>query len=180
MNKHKRHVSLQTVPFSWEDMPGISKAFDPHIEEGSKKSVHQPERVISSNSSKTIKEISFHGPHLMVPVPPPPCAYQYETNLKTKGFVRPEEDPFLAAYIECTKTVKEKKKEKKSVERRNAWAKIEKLHSWAKIEKLNSWAKIDKLSFGFSSCKSSCGVREGSLVKLPKFSEADYHVDELE
>lgn len=167
MSKHKHNISgsPQAVPFSWEHLPGISK-ITVQMEDENPKPVSVPvHRAMKlrppPNSSPHVNLKSMaHGLY----VPLPPCRFQPNQTWNRKGVTRPEEDPFLAAFIECTKSVKEEERpvkvEKKPV-RRNSWSRIERL----------------QLGFGFSSCKSSCSVREGNLVKLSKLPEREVNFD---
>jgi hypothetical protein len=75
----------------------------------------------------------------------------------SKRGVRPEEDPFLAAYLACTANGR-----KAAGRGRDTGA-----------QKLLGWAGL-RLGLGLgASCKSSCGVVEGSVVRLAKVREVD-------
>lgn len=114
---HRKVLSQGNVPFSWEKKPGVSKSDD----------------MVDSEYDAVSK------------IPLPPCRVQprYSIgNTSGNGGRRWEvEDPFMVAYKECTKSVKNNGKKKKK----------------------------SKLLFGFS-CKSidSCDIRDHSLFKLPK------------
>ncbi|KAJ4781117.1 Glutamine synthetase [Rhynchospora pubera] len=158
MSKHKISSTPQAVPFSWEQLPGISKV-SPRIDE-------DPKPVLVPRPTE-LRPPPISSPHVnpksMEPgfyIPLPPCRFQPNQMQTRKGVKRPEEDPFLAAFIECTKPVEQKrppKGEKKTVRR-------------------NSWPRLERLGLGLGlglSCKSSCGVREGNLIKMSKLPEID-------
>ncbi|RZR72100.1 hypothetical protein BHM03_00010282 [Ensete ventricosum] len=137
MSLHKTH-SLVNIPFSWENQPGISK-MTPHAE-GSSVREHvrlPPPPPWRSDSPKP----SAHGMY----VPLPPCAFQppprQVLTKKEEG-----EDPFLAAYRECTRSRKQGKAA--GMER-----------------KRDVWAVLERVGLG-SSCRSSSGVREGVILRL--------------
>lgn len=161
MSKHKISSSPQEVPFSWEHLPGISK-ITPQMEENQKPvSVYGATKLRPPpNCSQHVNQKSMaHGLY----IPLPPCQFQPTQTQNRKGVTRPEEDPFLAAFIECTKPVKEDgrpvKVEKKAVRRNSTWPRVKRLG----------------LGLGFS-CKSSSTVREGNLVKLSNLPEKNHDV----
>nr|KYP53128.1 hypothetical protein KK1_024950 [Cajanus cajan] len=76
---HRKSHSHGSIPFSWEDKPGVS-----------------PNHL---SNSKRMLEI-----HDKIPLPPCPLQPpRRSTSEKDKGF-RWQEDPFLVAYKECTKS----------------------------------------------------------------------------
>lgn len=117
---HRKVLSHGNVPFSWEEKPGISKA------------------PLSFNSSSIAHDF-------VSTIPPPPCR-RPNTNPSAKG-IRPEDDndPFLAAYRECTKSVK-----------------------IAKFQRATKGAVVKKSKLFNFSCKSfdSCDVRDDGFFKL--------------
>ena len=89
MSFHGSH-SLGNVPFSWENKPGVSKV-TPSFEEPLK----LPPPPCSTDSPK----LAVHGLY----VPLPPCPFQPPRRISPKkGMSRREDDPFLAAYMECS------------------------------------------------------------------------------
>ncbi|KAF3333768.1 hypothetical protein FCM35_KLT01459 [Carex littledalei] len=163
MSKHKISSSPQEVPFSWENLPGISK-ITPQMEDNQKPvSLYRATKLRPPPNCSQHVDLKSMAHGLYIPLPP--CRFQPNPTPNRKGVTRPEEDPFLAAFIECTKPVKEDagipvKVEKKAVKRNNTWSRFEGL----------------RLGLGFS-CKSSCSVREGNLVKLSKLPEQDHQVE---
>lgn len=95
------------------------------------------------------KAVAFHD----IKIPPPPCFYQRPPPLKSssrRGFRKQDDDPFLIAYKECTKTSR-------------------------KGKFLGGLSKDDFGYFGMKkknnnmsvfSCKHSCSVREESVINL--------------
>ncbi|THU74152.1 hypothetical protein C4D60_Mb04t30330 [Musa balbisiana] len=136
MSLHKSH-SLVNIPFSWENQPGISK-ITPHAEQSSaQKHVRLPPPPCQSDSPK----LSAHG----IYVPLPPCAFQPPPRqILTKK--EEGEDPFLAAYRECTRS---RKQGKAAMER-----------------KRDVWAVLERFGGLGLSCRSSSGVREGVILRL--------------
>ncbi|OMP01746.1 hypothetical protein COLO4_11612 [Corchorus olitorius] len=151
---HRKVHSQGNVPFSWEDKPGVSKVithFDDHkcpIDIGLHE--HDPPVILSppsdgGGSSKVLVQ------EKKVP-PPPPCSIQPlpKRSTSVKGLRWWQEDPFLAAYKECTKN----------------GGKNGKLWSSDQGRKNNgngSKARKKKITF---SCKNTCDVRDDNLVKL--------------
>ncbi|MCL7029429.1 hypothetical protein MKW94_027143 [Papaver nudicaule] len=135
MSNSKVH-SQGSVPFSWENQPGVSKKTyreDSH-DDGYYKQLLPPPPCppILDSPAKTKIDLK---------IPLPPCPLQYKlsrsnsTCSRKGGLKRSNEDPFFAAYKECTKTK-------------------------------SRFTRTTKSSgFGMFSCKNSCGVNENSLIK---------------
>ncbi|KAI3972784.1 hypothetical protein MKX01_019442 [Papaver californicum] len=152
MSNSKVH-SQGNVPFSWENQPGVSKKTycqDNHQYSGDDDGYYKqllplpPCHPISSDSTdKTKIDLQL--------LPLPPCAIQYKLKLSRsnsttssrKGLKRFNEDPFFAAYKECTKT------KSRSIS----------------TTKSRSISTTKSSGFGIFSCKNSCGVKEDSLIK---------------
>ncbi|OWM70773.1 hypothetical protein CDL15_Pgr014446 [Punica granatum] len=132
------------VPFSWEDMPGISKS-------GANQKPYSP----AANKlppppcprSRFTRKLPFHE---MQNIPLPPCAFQPplpaappQRSSSKKG-VQKDDDPFLAAYRECTKSSKEANKSSKHHGARSGLRK----------------------HVSCLSCKRSCSVRDGNFVRI--------------
>nr|CAD1828244.1 unnamed protein product [Ananas comosus var. bracteatus] len=144
MSHQRLNHSFESVPFSWENQPGMSKV-SPHMDNSPTKLPPPP-------------PIASRGPKLYVPLPP--CRIQVpKTILPTKKGGPIGEDPFLAAYIECTKSVR-KPLDKVSVKERR--------------RRENRWSGVRKLGLGLSlSCKRDSGVREDNLVRMSQLPEVD-------
>ncbi|KAG9440642.1 hypothetical protein H6P81_020807 [Aristolochia fimbriata] len=136
---HRVH-SLGKVPFSWENAPGVCKSSTRGEEE-------YPEFVYEEQSLKLppppcpseSPRVSVHH-DLHIPLPPCPFQPLTQRSCSRKGLKR--EDPFLAAYMECTKKGEQGKS--------------------SSCQKSNGVrGKMNLLS-----CKLSCGVRDDSLVKV--------------
>ncbi|VAH95782.1 unnamed protein product [Triticum turgidum subsp. durum] len=117
-----------TVAFSWEQEPGVSK--------------------------ESPKEAEARTHQLRVPPPPggpgAPSLSPPARSRSSKRGVRPEEDPFLAAYVACTASGR----------------KTGRGHNEA--QKMLGWAGL-RFALGLGlSCKTSCGVAEESVVRLAK------------
>ena len=125
-------------------------------------SVYQATKLRAPPNSSRHVDLKSMAHGLYIPLPP--CRFQPTPTQNRKGITRPEEDPFLAAFIECTKSVKEDgrpvKVEKKAVRRNSTWPRVKRLG----------------LGLGFS-CKSSCSVREGNLVKFSNLPEQNHDVE---
>lgn len=146
MSQKKVH-SLGKVPFSWEKAPGVCKTSTVAIH-GAGHELHKTSALIknlppppcptSHVGHCSPKASSVHDLH----IPLPPCPFQAEpisrsSSKKGLNNVR-KEDPFLAAYMECTKS------------------------------KWGSRKGMGGLRAGMEvlSCKQSCKVREDNLVKV--------------
>ncbi|RDX89438.1 hypothetical protein CR513_28832, partial [Mucuna pruriens] len=115
---HRKSHSHGSIPFSWEDKPGVCKTPNNEcplnigsslqgINQNSSSTLPPPP---PANSSRRMLEIQDKK------IPLPPCLLQpprRSTSEKEKGF-RWQEDPFLVAYNECTKTEKICKVSRKS------------------------------------------------------------------
>lgn len=137
---HNKVHSLGKVPFSWENSPGISKV---NPKEGPKdvgQVTHKllPPPPCPSDSPKVV------GVDLQIPLPP--CTFQPPMRSSSrKGDKR--EDPFLAAYVVCTKSVGHGKTKLGKNKHRGG----------------GRWLGWSLFEF---SCKRSSGVREDSLVRF--------------
>uniref|UniRef100_A0ACD6A3M2 Uncharacterized protein n=1 Tax=Avena sativa TaxID=4498 RepID=A0ACD6A3M2_AVESA len=124
----------RAVAFSWEHEPGVSK-------------LHKPSsrRTPAPDSTKKLEA------HRLRVVPPPPGgtpgAPPVSPSASRRG-VRPDEDPFLAAYLACT------------ANGRKPAGRPGRGH------KLLGWAGL-RIGLGLS-CKTSSAVAEESLVRLAK------------
>jgi hypothetical protein len=139
-------MTPRTVAFSWEHEPGVSKQSPADAKKPSSRRTPAP---------ASAKKAEAH--RLRVPPPPGgPGAPAVSPSASKRG-VRPEEDPFLAAYLACTANGR-----KAAGRGRDTGA-----------QKLLGWAGL-RLGLGLgASCKSSCGVVEGSVVRLAKVREVD-------
>lgn len=144
---HKIHSSQGNVPFSWENKPGVSKKNqDDRPEDSSHHALKLPPPPcpLPENSSRTRTHHHFHD----LQVPLPPCGFRPPSRSgSSKGLmIRKQDDPFLSAYLECTKSSRKGR------------------------SKFFGGGKSD---FGFGlrnslsvfSCKNSCSVRDDSMVR---------------
>lgn len=134
-----RAHSRGTIPFSWENKPGVSKVTYP-TEGDDDDLVHKLPPPPCPSDQKAAK-ISVHD----FQIPLPPCAFPPPSrSSSTKGLRKHEDDPFLAAYKECTKSS------------RPAKGKSFKSHVQSAFRK-------NMLVF---SCTRSSSVRDDNLVRI--------------
>ncbi|XP_039009757.1 uncharacterized protein LOC120138323 [Hibiscus syriacus] len=119
------------VPFSWENKPGICKEtgqLQVFEEDCSLQKLPPPPCRSESGN------ISMHD----IEIPLPPCVFQPPLRTSSgRSLKKTENDPFLAAYKECTKSTKKGKKDGSGLKR----------------------------LFSFS-CKRSCSVRDDNIVRV--------------
>ena len=143
---HRKVHSQGSVPFSWEDSPGVSKAnhkeCPANIGTNALNLPLLPPPPPSLKPSHSPPLVSIQ--HVKIPLPPF-LAQPPRRSTSSKGLWGQEEDPFLAAYKECTKSVESAKKPKKS--------------------KKGFEFGRRKSMFTFS-CKHSCEVEDDSLMRL--------------
>jgi hypothetical protein len=125
------------VVFSWEPVVVKAAGARRDVPPGSPKKAPQP-------------------PARRLSVPPPPGRATAARSLSSRGrAVRPEDDPFLAAYLACTK----------SSGRRGGKDAGGAAREEAKGRRRFTWAGLGL------SCKSSAGAVEQSMVKVAKRPE---------
>ncbi|KAF2324228.1 hypothetical protein GH714_010838 [Hevea brasiliensis] len=101
MNQIKAYAK-GSVPFSWEKKPGVSKVFNQRFpSEGDLVKLPPPPCPIESRSPR----VSTHD----IQIPLPPCTFQPPSRSSSRKDLRKQDDPFLAAYKECTKSTKKGK-----------------------------------------------------------------------
>ncbi|OVA01175.1 hypothetical protein BVC80_8887g5 [Macleaya cordata] len=158
---HSNKVHSQgNVPFSWENQPGISKVI--YKEECPKDEDDQQQHGFKlplppcpSDSPKVLGQV------VDLQIPLPPCPFQphmtRSSSSSRKGLRRHnnQEDPFLAAYKECTKS-------SKSANRQSNLSKNSKKGGDDHHESRG----IGKSTSFMFSCKKSCGVKEDNLIRL--------------
>nr|GME00282.1 Stimulated by retinoic acid protein [Ipomoea batatas] len=137
------------VPFSWEKKPGVRKETPPQFP-------------------------FLHNPKL--PPPPPAAALR---NPSQKGGMREQDDPFLIAYRECTKSVVRPSKGNRFAwfSRDNAGgggggAGVKKAAAKKKKKRNNGGGNL------FFSCKNSCSVMEEKIVRVSQLPLARSHGEE--
>ncbi|XP_004498954.1 uncharacterized protein [Cicer arietinum] len=106
---------VRKISFSWEKKPGISKETSTHGENLIQKEQEflpkLPPPPISVEGATTPRRNNVHD----FQIPLPPCAFQppfYRTYSK-KGLWVQDDDPFFAAYKECTKNQRSGMRDKK-------------------------------------------------------------------
>lgn len=102
---HRKSHSHGSIPFSWEDKPGVSKTPNNDFSEKNKK-LDSPFPPLAPNHLRSNSRRMLEFEEKKIPLPPCPLqAPRRSTSEKEKGF-RWQEDPFLVAYKECTKSEK--------------------------------------------------------------------------
>lgn len=148
---HRKVHSQGSIPFSWEDKPGICKVntecptdIRVRLHALKLKSSQSPATPRISDSTTTAK---VSAQDIKIPLPPCPRLQPLRRSSSVKGN-RWQEDPFLVAYRECTKSPVESSKvpsaSKKVVESR--------------LRKTKS----------IFSCKNSCEIQEDNTLKFFK------------
>ena len=137
---HSKAHSRGIIPFSWENKPGVSKLVtnqECHTEGDFLLKLPTPP---CPSEATTIS-----GHDLQIPLPP--CVFQSPSRSSSKKGLRKHEDPFLAAYKECTKSNIGKGKSLKY--------------------DVGLWFGKKMLAF---SCKCSCSVRDDNLGRISQHS----------
>ncbi|KAF4375181.1 hypothetical protein F8388_017327 [Cannabis sativa] len=105
---HRKVYSQGSIPFSWEDKPGISKVAqqNPRVQALDLTSSPSPSPSISNTNNDLVK--------LKIPLPPCPTPSQPPSRSNSAKGLKWQEDPFLLAYKECTKPQKKGNNKKAS------------------------------------------------------------------
>lgn len=148
---HRRVYSVGSIPFSWEDKPGISKVTNqdclidgPNLQAlDLKPLLLRPSPSLPSNSSPNV-EANYDKK--IIPLPPCPPSTQPPRRSTSSKDYRWQDDPFLVAYKECTKTDHGDGAGKKGFV-------------------IGSKARRNKSKSVFS-CKNSCDARDDNFIKL--------------
>ncbi|KAF9678161.1 hypothetical protein SADUNF_Sadunf07G0006100 [Salix dunnii] len=140
---HRKIYSQGSIPFSWEDSPGISKFI--HTVDIGLNPVSISSPILIPHDSDTSCKVILGSHGMKIPLPPRASANiePPRRSKSLKGFRWWQEDPFLAAYKECTKD--------------------------ARNGRLSSESKKQRKSRLIFSCKNSCDVQDDNLVMLANF-----------
>lgn len=167
MSSHRKIYSQGSIPFSWEDKPGISKVIaNQECLEHNNKSLQaldlkppslRPPPNLLSNSPKVVDADNYE---MMIKIPLPPCPSQPPRRSTSSKDLKWQDDPFLVAYKECTKTINIDGKLSSSTTTTHDH------ECWVKKGSVVG-SKLRKTKFMFS-CKSSCDTREDNFIKLSK------------
>ncbi|KAK7310755.1 hypothetical protein RJT34_08466 [Clitoria ternatea] len=139
MSQQARYRLEGKVSFSWEKKPGVAKVTSLIPKE---QELPPPPCTMEASIAKN----PIHD--FQIEIPLPPCAFQppyYRTSSK-RGLWVQHDDPFVAAYKECTKSKKHAKMNKKLTR--------------------NGIGSRVKKSMCFLSCYQSCTVRDNNLVRI--------------
>ncbi|PKU66374.1 hypothetical protein MA16_Dca009616 [Dendrobium catenatum] len=134
----RRHSSSSsgTIPFLWEHLPGISKAIHGQTNKSSSPAKPSlPPPPCSSTTESQRRPLARHN----IYVPLPPCPFASTRKVMKK--ISNDDDPFLAAFIECTRCNKKEAKKRKSVKEKEK----------------------EKRTF---SCKKDNGVRKDVMIRI--------------
>lgn len=138
MNRSKTRAP-GTIPFSWEYKPGVSKVTQ-------RECLGEEDFVLKLPPPPCPSELARFSVHdSQIQIPLPPCAFQPPSRITSKkGLIRKHEDPFLAAYKNCTKSVN---------------------GSSTESFKNGVKARFRKNMLVFS-CKRSCSIRDDNLLSI--------------
>ncbi|KAF7062994.1 hypothetical protein CFC21_069532 [Triticum aestivum] len=150
-----------TVAFEWERVEGMPESprkapvvLSWELEPAVKKPVSTLEARGGGGMREGHRKVPALARRLSVPPPPGrPAARDYSRA------VRPEDDPFLAAYLACTKSVADDGKKKTGGAAREPKGQ-------------RRWGVLGR-GLGVLSCKRYNGVMEQSMVRLAKLPELD-------
>lgn len=134
------------IPFSWEDKPGVSKVnhYDQHCPIGLE--LHDSNQTNYVSDPIGSSSILVH--EKKVP-PPPPLSVQLKGSPSGKGgFKWWQEDPFLLAHKECTKSEGNMK------------------HLSSEAKESTGSSKLSRKKKIAFSCKKSCDVSDDNFVRL--------------
>ncbi|KAJ9170533.1 hypothetical protein P3X46_018634 [Hevea brasiliensis] len=149
---HRKVYSQGSIPFSWEDMPGVSKAIhqDTGLHVLNLSSSSSPNTTSSIPHDSDTSSLKVSSAHQDKKIPLPPCQnLQLPPGRSTSAKVGSwQEDPFIAAYKECTKNVRNGNKPQPSEKKKNV---------------TGSKGRKSRLIL---SCKNSCDVTDDNLVRL--------------
>ncbi|KAK4767962.1 hypothetical protein SAY87_003103 [Trapa incisa] len=132
------------VPFSWEDLPGVSKTGTDQKPPYFAANKLQPPPYKQGPSTRKVSSTQMQR------IPLPPCPFQPRPPTpapsRRNSGKKEDDDPFLLAYRECTKDA-------------CAAEKTQSKHGGGS-------GTIRKRLSALSCKQSSCSVRDGNLVRL--------------
>ncbi|CAI8609391.1 unnamed protein product [Vicia faba] len=146
---HRKSHSYGSIPFSWEDKPGICKTPNKDYP----LNIINPKPFSKFSPSKNKKNIIEFQQDKKIPIPLPPCPTTQPPQRSTsgKGF-KLQQDPFLVAYKECTKSEKS-----------------------CKFQSKNKKALLR--NYCIFSCRNAMDVKDDSYVKLSRLPPLAKHRD---
>ncbi|KAJ7944553.1 SWI/SNF-related matrix-associated actin-dependent regulator of chromatin subfamily A-like protein [Quillaja saponaria] len=166
MGSHRKVHSQGSIPFSWEDKPGVSKASSYQIEHPieigrtltlnalalkslSPSSPARPPRPPPESHAANSERTTVAAWDTKIPLPPCPLQPP-RRSISGKGF-KWQEDPFLVAYKECTKSEKNSNKSTCDQNKKGV---------------PNSKPRRRLINKSIFSCKTSCEIRDDNFLKL--------------
>lgn len=97
---HTKVHSQCTVPFLWEEIPGVPKSNFVHRNSFNNLPVPPDNSLPTDYSAK----LSAHEMNINIPLPPPcPAQSMHKRSSSFRALVKRDDDPFVAALKECTK-----------------------------------------------------------------------------
>ncbi|XP_048130598.1 uncharacterized protein LOC115746259 [Rhodamnia argentea] len=146
------------VPFAWENKPGISKAttssdrrrIAPAVAAIEDRRRFPTKLPLPPCPTADCARVSM-AREMQIPLPP--CTFQPPTRSGSKkGSKKQDDDPFLAAYMECTKGTKAGHRHKSSKHVDGGLGFGLRKHMLANF-----------------SCQQSCSVRDDNLIRVSHF-----------
>lgn len=154
MNNNKVQSRRTVLPFSWESKPGVSKDGNDDNLLGGGGGGGGDFPVIKLPPPPCPKEKSNQASFDHdLQIPPPPCAsFQkpLRSNSARRSFRKNIDDPFLIAYIECTKSARDD-------------------HKWSGVISKRDGGFGIKKNLSLFSCKHSSNVIDDSIVRVSQF-----------
>ncbi|CAL0330942.1 unnamed protein product [Lupinus luteus] len=149
---HRKAHSQGSIPFSWEAKPGVCKTPN---------NIERSLQVSAIN--QTIHDSALSLTHLENKIPLPPCPSQhsppFHRSTSSKVF-KWQQDPFLIAYKECTKSERNDRlstKNKKGV--------------------VGSNCSMRRGKYYIFSCRDASDVRDDSYLKILQLPRLPSHTN---
>ncbi|KAE9607943.1 hypothetical protein Lalb_Chr09g0335521 [Lupinus albus] len=147
---HRKAHSQGSIPFSWEEKPGVCKTPN---------NIGQSLQVRPNN--QTTHDTAFSLSQLEKKIPLPPCPSQHHPHplhrsTSGKGF-KSQQDPFLIAYKECTKS---EKNDQLFTENKKC---------------VGSNFSLWRCKYYIFSCRNASDVRDDSYLKISQFPHLPSH-----